>query len=319
MPNSKTPILITAFNRFESFKTVLEIVLIKYKKIYISIDGPRNLNDKKEQDKITKYINKKKNINIKIRRLKKNHGCQKAVIAALDWLFRNEKKGIILEDDLIPKKDFFNFCEKNLLKFEKNKKIFSICGFNPLDLQLNKKFIITKYFMCWGWATWKDRWLIAKKNFKSENGWLKLQSSKNWENSALDQVENKYFKKIFKKITSKEIDSWAYLWLLIGISNSSKFIVSTKNLVQNNGLNIFGANNVPLNSQINNRKVVKFKKIISQNKPNKDLERILFYNAYNPERLFYPYRLLYIFKKLIFDPKFFFSKSFQILTKVLKF
>ena len=38
---------------------------------------------------------------------------------AIKWFFKNEKEGIILEDDTLPSKSFFIFCEKLLLKMTK--------------------------------------------------------------------------------------------------------------------------------------------------------------------------------------------------------
>ena len=41
-----------------------------------------------------------------------------------DWFFKNEKKGIILEDDCIPSISFFlDFVFVTLNKFESNKKV----------------------------------------------------------------------------------------------------------------------------------------------------------------------------------------------------
>jgi hypothetical protein len=305
----KDPILITAYNRYKNFKILLNY-LIKYKvKIYVSIDGPKNEYDKIEKLKIIRLIKKYK---IRYRVLKKNYGCQKAIFLALKWFFSIEKQGVILEDDVFPSKFFFDYCEKLLIKHKNNKKIFSISGFNPLNLEnKNQSYFLSKYFMCWGWATWRDRWLVASKFvLKKNNNWLKLLSSKEWKNSILNQLEEKYFEIIFKKIITKEIDSWAYLWLLIGVSNSSKFIIPFKSLVKNTGTSVFGANNVP-SKIINNKKLKHYikKNFLSQNS-NKELDEILFEFAYNPKKFFYPYRAIFLLKILFYDPKFFFIKLF---------
>ena len=164
----KAAILITAYYRYRNFKILLNF-LTKYKvKIYVSIDGSKNEYDKIEQLKIISLIKKNK---IKYRVLEKNYGCQKAVLSALDWFFLTEKKGIILEDDILPGNDFFGFCNELLVKYRNNKKIFSISGFNPLNKNLNidGDYFHSKFFMCWGWATCKDRWLVVKKYLPKEN------------------------------------------------------------------------------------------------------------------------------------------------------
>ena len=65
-----------------------------------------------KQKKLIKEINW--NCSIKKNFLKKNYGCKEAVSRGLNWFFNYNSSGIILEDDCIPNKDFFEFCEKNV-------------------------------------------------------------------------------------------------------------------------------------------------------------------------------------------------------------
>ena len=44
-------------------------------------------------------------------------------VSATNWFFENEDYGIILEDDLVPDKSFFEYCEILLDKY-KEKKIY---------------------------------------------------------------------------------------------------------------------------------------------------------------------------------------------------
>jgi len=311
----KAAILITAYNRYRNFKILLNF-LIKYKvKIYVSIDGPKNEYDKIEQLKIISLIKKNK---IKYRVLEKNYGCQKAVLSALDWFFLIEKKGIILEDDILPGNDFFRFCNELLVKYRNNKKIFSISGFNPLNKNLNidGDYFHSKFFMCWGWATWKDRWLVVKKYLPKEK-WNKLLKSKEWKSSVLNDIENKYFIKIYKKILLNQIDSWAFLWLLIGISNSSKFILPKKNLTINTGTKIKGANNIPSKLNQENFKIYSINNIKHPKKYhyNSKIDLELFYLTYKPKNTLYPWRFLFLLRCLFLDPTFFFSKVISFLKR----
>jgi hypothetical protein len=320
MNKIKSAILITGYNRYDYIKNLLKLTIKTKRKIYISIDGPKNIKDINIQKKITNLIISQKNSKIKYKVLNKNYGCQKAVLLALKWFFSIERQGIILEDDLVPSKFFFAFCEKMLIKYKNNQNIFSISGFSPLNLENKKQsYFFSKYFMCWGWATWRDRWLVARKFLlKKDNNWLKLLDREEWKNSKLNQLEEKYFKIIYKKIIAKEIDSWAFLWLLIGVSNCSKFLIPYKSLVKNIGTSIFGANNVP--SRIKKNKKLTYyikKKLLFQNS-NKELDEILFNVAYNPKKFFYPYRATFLLKTLFFDPKFFFIKFFLIFKNKVK-
>ena len=314
MKKKSIPILITAYNRYVNFKKLFTQLHNKNYNIYISIDGPKNSFDKSQQIKIINLLNKNKIHKYRI--LDKNHGCQKAVFLALDWFFFHEKKGIILEDDILPGEDFFKFCEILLKKFANEKKIFSISGYNPLNKLNNGDYFLSKYFMCWGWATWRDRWKIAKR-FVNNNQWTKLINSKPWQESCHTKIEKDFFTKIFKKIKLNQIDSWAFLWLLIGVSNSSRFILPKYNLINNTGINIVGANNVPSKLNIKVLRIHRIKSITHQKTIpfNQEIDKKIFFSTYNPKNILYPWRLVFILKSLIFDTKFFFKKLYFFFKK----
>ena len=318
MINTNAPVLITAYNRSKNFNKVINSLKFYKTKIYVSIDGPKNNHDKIEQLKIINIINKnKKNLQIKFRVLNKNLGCQKANFSALDWFFLKEERGIILEDDILPTKSFFKFCNKLLIKHIDNEKVFSISGYTPLNKnKINSDYFYSKIFMSWGWATWKSRWLIVKK-YKSKNRWIKLLKNKYWNSFLNNKIKRRFFKKIYNLIFLDKINSWAFLWLLIGVANNSKFILPKYNLVKNTGTQTLGANYVPSNFEYANFKT---RKIKIENHPNinvydENLDAFLFNYNFRPKNQLYPWRIFFIIKSLIFDPKFFFIKLFIFIKK----
>ena len=127
-----TPVLIINFNRPDKTEKILNILrLVKPRKLYLSIDGPRkkNIKDKIQIKKIKrKFQSINWNCEIKKKYSKKNNGMKKNVINSVNWFFKNEKMGIILEDDCIPSKSFFIFCKILLKKYENQKNIFQING-----------------------------------------------------------------------------------------------------------------------------------------------------------------------------------------------
>jgi hypothetical protein len=315
---SNVPILITAYNRYENFKKLLSFISFYKAKIYISIDGPKNDFDKDQQNRMINLIEKhKKNYNIRYRILNKNLGCQGATFSSLDWFFDQEKKGIILEDDNLPSVSFFEFCNESLTKYSKEKKIFSISGYNPFKkIDINSDYFFSNYFMSWGWATWRSRWLIVKK-FTPQNKWKKLLKSKEWSFFLDSNIKKRYFNKIYNLIKSNKIDSWAFLWMLIGVSNGSKFILPKHNLVKNTGTQTRGANYMPSNFEYSNFKTVQFKikHHPKKNSHNKKLDTFLFYHNNRPKNLLYPWRIIFIIKSLLFDTKFFFTKLIIFIKK----
>tara|TARA_B100001769_G_scaffold259618_1_gene239525 strand:- start:362 stop:769 length:408 start_codon:yes stop_codon:yes gene_type:complete len=128
----KIPILFLTYNRPNlTRKSLKEIIKINPYKIYIANDGPKNQADKIKVLEVRKIFKKiKTKIKIKTKYNNKNLGCKVSNVQAIDWFFKNEARGIILEDDCIANKDFFLFCENLLKKYYNNKNVFCISGSN---------------------------------------------------------------------------------------------------------------------------------------------------------------------------------------------
>ncbi len=95
-----------------------------------------------------------------------NFGCKMAVSGAIDWFFKNEEMGIILEDDCLPSQSFFWFCQELLERYKDDKRVGQISGFNYgyKDKDLKYDYYFSIYPMIWGWEPWANRW----KNYSLE-------------------------------------------------------------------------------------------------------------------------------------------------------
>ena len=100
---SNLPVLILAYNRFEKFnRCINSLHKIGIKKIFLSIDGPKNQNDFINQQKIYNFcLNNNLDLEIKIKFLKYNHGCREGPLKGISWFFSKNKYGVVLEDDVI--------------------------------------------------------------------------------------------------------------------------------------------------------------------------------------------------------------------------
>ena len=166
-----TSVAIVLYNRpHNTNKLINKLNKFKLNKVYIISDGPKKnyKNDfnlvKTTRTIVDKKLKAKKKIKIYSN---KNLGLRKRIITGLDKVFKYEEKVIILEDDCIPSEEFFLFVNKMLKRFEKDKKIASILGSNYLSKwKTRNKYLISKYFHPWGWATWSDRMAKKRDGFK---------------------------------------------------------------------------------------------------------------------------------------------------------
>ena len=132
----KIGIAVLAYNRPKHFKKVLDnIVREKIKSVNVYLDGPENEEVKKNQHKIVDYINKlKKRIDINLIRQTKNNGLAFSVLNSVNSEFKINEAMILIEDDCVPQKGFFDYIFRSLKKYKNNVKIKSICSYNNLDI-----------------------------------------------------------------------------------------------------------------------------------------------------------------------------------------
>ncbi len=314
------PILLLVWKRPSHTKRVIDsIKQISPKKIYISSDGPI-INDKENKrliELVRKIIFKEIDWDCQVftNFSKVNKGCKIAVAEGINWFFSNEEEGIIIEDDCVPSKDFFYFCELLLEKYRYDERIWSICGNGyQNDLIKNKEsYFFSKYADVWGWATWRRCWQFYDPDIKSWN--------KNRKKSLLKDLfknvrELNYWNKIFDDLYYKQKpNTWDYQWQYLCFINSGMSCMPFTNLVENIG---FGkdathTNEDPLRLHSNLKNIGRINfplkhpsKFSVSKECDKKLQKI-FYSGYstfslkgliiNLKKIFF--KLIKIFKKII--------------------
>lgn len=158
------PILFVVFNRKDTaLKSFQSIRNIKPTKLYIACDGPRK--DRKNERQVVEDVRKSIMAAIdwpcetKTFFQSTNLGCSRGVYTAINWLFENEEKGIILEDDCVASPTFFPFVEEMLSRYENDTRIGMIAGYmNFGQPNYPYSYWFSRFKSCWGWATWRRAW-----------------------------------------------------------------------------------------------------------------------------------------------------------------
>lgn len=78
----------------------------------------------------------------------------------LDWVFSQVEEAIILEDDCLPHPSFFPFCQAMLAQYRHQFPVMTISGSNFLrdTLLIPQTYMFSKFFVSWGWASWRRAW-----------------------------------------------------------------------------------------------------------------------------------------------------------------
>ena len=81
---------------------------------------------------------------------------------AIDWLFDNEERGILLEEDCVPTKAFFSFVDQMIEKFKEDKRVWCISGDNIIKQNPSGyDYMFSHLHAMYGWASWRDRWRMV--------------------------------------------------------------------------------------------------------------------------------------------------------------
>ena len=236
-----TPVLLIVFNRPESTRRVFDAIRIaKPSRLYISSDGPRAGNSD-DVDNIRKVREIVSNIDwpCKVERLFSdvNVGCQFGPRNGIDWLFRHEEQGIILEDDCLPSESFFYFCQEILSKYQNDDRVMSVAGVNMAEsIRVHGDYYFSRYPLMWGWATWKRAWMkydpnLSEWKFLKEQRWLLNMDIGGF---GFEKVWSKTFD--LTQSLGAKATWWDYQWIYTCWVNNGYTVCPSVNLIQNLGI-----------------------------------------------------------------------------------
>lgn len=162
-----------------------------------------------------------------------NMGCKARISSGLNWVFEQTDRAIILEDDLIPCSQFFQYCDEMLDAYADSPEVMSVCGTKtfPGDVP-GVQIFFSRYNNCWGWATWKRAWSRYEDDFTDHSiiGFIKeLKRSLGSYRAAV------YWSALYQMVLSGKRNSWAYCWMITCFLNKGLSVYPCSNLVINTG------------------------------------------------------------------------------------
>jgi hypothetical protein len=233
---SFAPIAIFAFNRPTHLENLLNSLVAnpeaRNSKIFIFVDGPRNSNDSIFIDKVIIVIRKfQKELPIEIVQSPQNLGLASSLLSGIDLVFRDHETIIVLEDDLLLANTFLRFCNEGLSRYRFCDSIASIQGYSPIKFDYGNRTYFLRGADCWGWATWKDRWL--KLNRDANSLLYELQQANLTFEFDLDGSFP--YTDMLRRNARSEVDSWAIRWHASMFLQGRLSIYPGRSLVLNTG------------------------------------------------------------------------------------
>lgn len=171
----------------------------------------------------------------------RNFGCGAAVSTAIGWFFEHEDEGIILEDDCLPSRSFFQFCAELLERYRNDTRVMGIGG-NNLEPQRHREreysYTFSRLTYIWGWATWRRAWRHHDNNVPlfgeiDKKKYLTPGYSSIYERDLFQYVFGKMYTGDDPATSRRNI--WDYQWQFACRIHSGLIIVPAVNLVSNIG------------------------------------------------------------------------------------
>lgn len=231
----RTPVAIVFFNRIEPLrKLVARLAEVKPPKIYLIADGARTskIGEIEKVAECRAFMQKLPwPCEVKCNFAESNLGCRKRVTSGLDWVFEQEERAIILEDDCIPEPEFFPWVETMLERYKDETRVLSIGGTNlrPQLCDQSVDCVFTKYAMIWGWATWRRAWAKNDKNLEQFQAACRTHLFKKW----LGKWRAEWY---WRYLLTHVKSSWGYRWAFTHFVNKAYCVVPPVNLVENIGM-----------------------------------------------------------------------------------
>ena len=162
------PVVVFVYKRIDTLVQTIESLkqceLIGKTDLIVFSDGPKDLNDAKKVQLVRDYIIKLERSCFKsvvLNFSESNMGLANSVIGGVTKTLNEHNSVIVLEDDLVLSRNFLQYMNDCLVKYENNPKCFSVSGYS-FNLKMPDDYLLDAYFTMrhcsWGWGIWKDRW-----------------------------------------------------------------------------------------------------------------------------------------------------------------
>jgi hypothetical protein len=234
---TRAPVVLLMFARPDTTARVMEAIReAKPRRLLLVADGPREeVPGEAERCEETRALAERVDWDCEVSTnfADRNLGQKERVESGLSWAFELEEEAIILEDDTLPNRSFFSFCDELLERYRDDERILSIGGSNfQFDGRASAdSYYFSRYPHIWGWAGWRRAWEL---NDPEMTRWPELRES-GWLDGLIDAPHAAGYWSYQLDLAYRERHTWDCAWLLSGWLNGGLHAVPNLNLVSNLG------------------------------------------------------------------------------------
>jgi len=234
----ETPVTLLVFNRPElTARVFAEIRRARPERLLIVADGPR-ADRPGEAERCARVRQIATTVDwpcrVDTHFAAENLGCRRRVSSGLDWVFEQVDRAIILEDDCVPEPSFFEYCQTLLDRYADDTRVMHVAGscFLPELARRPESYVVSRFPFIWGWATWRRAW----QHFDVEmSHWPEFLASGSLNRLFPDPADAAIWERNLAATFRGEVDTWDAQWVLAFWLAGGLSLVSTRNLISNQG------------------------------------------------------------------------------------
>ena len=232
-------VLLIFFTRTETLRRTFDVIRqARPARLYLYQDGPRN-DDEARKLEAARAIVSDANIDwpAEVHRSyhTENSGAWASNYRAQRWVFSEQDKCVVLEDDSTPSTSFIPFCKEMLDRYADDQRIALISGFNHEEVtDAPYDYLFTTVMPIWGWASWRrviDQWDEHYSVIGDTYNMHQLET-------LVDSRRHGWKEMVKKMSHHRQAGQPVYetlLWSAITLS-SGLTIVPTRNMISNSGV-----------------------------------------------------------------------------------
>jgi glycosyltransferase involved in cell wall biosynthesis/predicted SAM-dependent methyltransferase len=230
-----TPVVLVVYNRPKHTLEVLKALKHhNIKNLYIFSDAPKHREHEQSVSLVRRLIHSIDWTTPKIIERGENFGNARNLVSAVDCVFQEYDRLIVLEDDCVPQQFFFDFVYTCLEKYKDNPRVFGVTGHSvSVPDRLLQKYPYDLYFCprsgSWGWATWKRAW----QHYSGDV--LKLVEMANEKGIDPAQGGTDFPISIEQFLNGRLKDVWDVQWALSVYLNNGYYVYPTRSHIKNIG------------------------------------------------------------------------------------
>ncbi|MBN2301154.1 MAG: glycosyltransferase family 4 protein [Lentisphaerae bacterium] len=168
-----------------------------------------------------------------VKRYAEQNGGLLGILDKITEVMTETQRAVFVEDDCLPSPGFYDFMTQCLEYYDCDKQVFSIGGYQPISRDFfrgdSRSLVSSMRFLCWGWATWQDRWKDIIPGINAYNNLFN--KLRNIPTVAGDDIPD-----MARACSDGRAQSWDIKVMIATLSRNYAHLLPTRGLIRNIGL-----------------------------------------------------------------------------------